>query len=602
MERILQRLVFPDMDRFKMHTGIFYRGIAAGFTEDGAQLIGSGLVFDAATYLNGFALNKWKLYTDLKGVSLTLKVKGDFVLTLLGYSMRPVVPERTEFLVKEYHLDEAQEITLEFPDSSEEMLAFEIFSLDKAYIYGGYYTGVYDSCREVNLAIATTTCFKEAFIKGNVKLIREKLLETDDEIRNHLYVNVVDNGRTLAKEDIEIHERIRLFPNINAGGSGGYARGMLESRHMDADITHVLLMDDDVLILPESIRRTYQLLSVLKEEYYDAYISGAMLDFNAMFLQHEDVGTIGKDGYLKKAKPDYPMVDLACVMNNNRELQHLDHPYAAWWYCCIPMPMLEKNGYPMPLFIRGDDVEYGLRSHTKFLTMGGICVWHMGFANKYNAFMNMYQSLRNLLIVQASSEDINDCDVIGTLDFCFRERLREFSYDSAELIVRALEDFLKGPSFIANADGEKIMKEYRQLNEKMTKLDGTEETEVRLEEVGDIRPLNLVNNILYKLTDNGHRFVKEDRLSDDIGVVAYDGRWQPYRQFFKKELLAVNPFDASSALRHIDPDRYRNLRNRYKKLRKEYDRRIGELRISYHQAKKHFVTEEFWRRYLGLDK
>ena len=46
MERILQRLVFPDMDRFKMHTGIFYRGIAAGFTEDGAQLIGSGLVLD----------------------------------------------------------------------------------------------------------------------------------------------------------------------------------------------------------------------------------------------------------------------------------------------------------------------------------------------------------------------------------------------------------------------------------------------------------------------------------------------------------------------------------------------------------------------------
>ena len=37
-------------------------------------------------------------------------------------------------------------------------------------------------------------------------------------------------------------------------------------------------------------------------------------------------------------------------------------------------------------------------------------------------------------------------------------------------------------------------------------------------------------------------------------------------------------------------------------LRKEYNSREEELKIAYSQAKKRFVTEEFWREYLGLDK
>ncbi len=608
MEKTLQKIVFPINDKLKYHYELFYRGSQCGMvTEEGreAMYISDGMNLDFASYLNGLPNNKWKLYSNLKGLRLELEIKGDFILSATGYSMRPVTPERVCFSEKEYHMSETGTVTVEFPETDEEFLAFELTALDKVWLFGGSFIGTYEEedVRDVNLAIATTTCFKEPFIKGNIKAIREHLIESDDEIAEHLYVNVVDNGRTLSPEDIE-SDHIRLFPNPNTGGSGGYARGMMESLHMEPHITHVLLMDDDVLILPESIRRTYVLLTVLKKELHEAYISGAMLDYNKMYLQHEDIGTIQHDGFLLRAKPEMKMTKLNKVMKNNRELPYMEHPYAAWWFCCMPREMIEKNGYPMPFFIRGDDVEYGVRSHTQFLSMSGLCVWHMGFANKYNAFMVMYQSLRNLLIVKASSHDIDDCDVIGSMDKCFSERLKELNYDSAELICRALEDFLKGPSFLASADGEKIMKEYRVLNEQMKPLSEFSDIELRLDKVVDKKEggMYLKERIPFKLTFNGHRFWPESKLKDEVGIISYEGVDQPKRIAFRKTLLAVNKYDGTGALRHFSKERFKELTKRYKALRKEYNSRGEELKIAYSQAKKRFVTEEFWREYLGLDK
>ncbi len=605
MEKICGRLLLPELDKLKFHPALFYRGgNPAVLEEDGKSYIyiASGVNLDFATYLNGFSQNKWKLYTNIKGVRFSLEAQGSFILNICGFSLNPLVPERKVLVSQELAFKERQALTLDIPENNEEFIGFEIIALEPSKLYDASYIGEFDEDREINLAIATTTCFKEKFIKFNVALLKEQLLSGNDDIARHLYVNVVDNGRTLAKEDIEGYH-VKLFPNINAGGSGGYARGMMESLRMEPKITHVLLMDDDVLVLPESIRRTYVLLSVLKEEYHDAYISGAMLDYNAMFLQFEDVGTVQKSGYLLKAKPDYVMTEIANVMNNNHELPYVEHMYAAWWYCCMPRHMIKKNGLPMPLFIRGDDVEYGLRSHTRFLTMSSICVWHMGFANKYNAFLLMYQSLRNLLIVRASSDDIKECNVIGTLDENFRERIRELNYNSAELVCRALEDFLKGPSFIANADGEQIMKEYKKLNEQMKPLSSFDDIEVRLDAVGGDEPMPLFKKIEAKVTSNGHRFLPKMMLDNQgVGIVSYDGRYQPGRVALKSTVLAVNPIDKTAALRKFDKKRYKELQKRYSKLRKEYDKRIGELEVSYRQAKKYFVTEAFWEKYLGLDK
>ena len=43
----------------------------------------------------------------------------------------------------------------------------------------------------------------------------------------------------------------------------------------------------------------------------------------------------------------------------------------------------------------------------KFITMNGICVWHMGFTLKFNYFMEYYQVFRNFLIEEACNPSRN---------------------------------------------------------------------------------------------------------------------------------------------------------------------------------------------------
>ena len=87
---------------------------------------------------------------------------------------------------------------------------------------------------------------------------------------------MVDNGRTLSAEEIQT-EHVMVHPNLNVGGAGGFTRGMLEAMDHKEKPTHVLLMDDDVMILPESLIRTYNLLKIVRPEYEHHFISGAML-------------------------------------------------------------------------------------------------------------------------------------------------------------------------------------------------------------------------------------------------------------------------------------------------------------------------------------
>ena len=218
----------------------------------------------------------------------------------------------------------------------------------------------------------------------------------------NFYVHVIDNGRTLNKEELEC-DHLWIHPNPNTGGSGGFSRGIIEANLQKEPATHVLLMDDDVIILPESLKRTYRLLTLLKEEYKNHFISGAMLYYERMNEQHEDIGYVHDDGSYGPVKHRLDMQRLDAVVRNEEPWAKRKNQYAGWWYCCIPTTVARLDNLPLPLFVRGDDVEYSLRNHAKFITMNSICVWHMGFTLKFNAAMELYQVHRNSLAIQAAS-------------------------------------------------------------------------------------------------------------------------------------------------------------------------------------------------------
>ena len=92
---------------------------------------------------------------------------------------------------------------MEYPENQEQMLSFEIKTLSDVTIYGGHYGGEFDDENErtVELSLATTTCWKEEYIKKNVERLKKGILDLDEEIGSHFRIHIVDNGRTLSRED-----------------------------------------------------------------------------------------------------------------------------------------------------------------------------------------------------------------------------------------------------------------------------------------------------------------------------------------------------------------------------------------------------------------
>jgi hypothetical protein len=105
-----------------------------------------------------------------------------------------------------------------------------------------------------------------------------------------------------------------------------------------------------VQIHPEAIKRTFNVLRVLKDEYLGHFVSGAMLCLEDPNKFHEDVGFVGRAGGYRAAKlseDDQRFVDVSslesCMLLEALD-PHLPNMYAAWWYCCIPVASIRTHG------------------------------------------------------------------------------------------------------------------------------------------------------------------------------------------------------------------------------------------------------------------
>lgn len=602
----LQEVMMIKDDKMETHWGMFYqRNKLVHSMMEQCYFLPHHSQADFLTYFNAFSLAKWKKYTQIKSLKLHLTVKGNFRVNLVGY-YKNAPKTRHLFAGEILRLKEKTEIDLEFTHTDAAVVGFEVYTeFGEFRLYDGYYyTEIEEkSLNPVELAIATTTFKKEDFIVPNLKLLKERVIESGEEISEHIHIHVIDNGRTLDKAALD-SERITIHPNSNCGGSGGFTRGMIEALHQKKPATHILLMDDDVIVQPESIIKTYTVLRLLKDKYKEAYISGAMLFYEQMNIQHEDVGFVHEDGSYGPLKDRAYLHDPDEVVRNELIDREEKNSYCGWWYCCIPASVIHKIGLPLPLFIRGDDVDYSLRhKDTVFITLNGICVWHMGFVAKFNAAMELYQVHRNSLIIQAMDNICTDIDFIKRITGFFNIELKRFNYDSAELLLDAIDDFMKGPEFIEKNNGEQLMKKQAAKNEKLVPLSEFKDIAVDMGEVySDRRPVdNIFMRLLYRVTYNGHGLPMW-LLKKKPAIIAYDWFYAPYKAYFRRSLLAVNPHTQTAHLRTIDNERFKVLMRRYKEVMENYERNHKAVEKAYRDKKAYMTSESFWKKYLGIDR
>lgn len=634
-----------------------------------AFLLPAGGSYDFMTYYGGLSLRKWNRYTNVHDYELHIVSQGKFKLTLeyadaFAYPKTLKTDEPMDFDDKAMTL---HTISLEkFRDNMHGTVPVIVgFKIETDASNGTIFKSVSwwahsDYVRDVSIAICTTTFKKEKYITANIEKIRNDILyaadgdysqyekdEAFDEVSRHFIMNVIDNGRTLDGDSLS-SEHIRIIPNPNAGGAGGFARGMIESK--DEGVTHALMMDDDVAFCTEAFIRTFNLLRVVKTEYEEAFVSGAMLSMYDVDMQQEDTGFMNYGGYCQAVKPPLRLTLMHEVVHNEAfepvvyrpECHDIFQQYAAWWYCCIPMTQIDARGLPLPLFVRFDDVEYALRDRDdlsrKFITLNGICVWHEPFFMRYDAVVERYQITRNALIIRAASHAAIHSDFDTMIKNAFKLELKRLNYDDAELVCEGLEDFLAGPDVtFAPGFAERRFLETHKTREKAVPLDQLKEKLLDLGiDLDNLEPSDVFHDyartrwerLIDVVTYLGHDIAGFNRLkrNNDDKSEQHDGKqeysdddWYYYSQTSKVAIMsrdigayqageirnadvivAIDVVNKTASIRHRDNDRFNALLKRFKQDWQEYSKRKNELEKAYSDAAKVMKTREAWEKYLKM--
>ena len=603
----IQKILFPQVGRCterEMYFRLEKSGFGSNqmlFYDNERQTIlfrtGEKVWFD--TYFNGFSIEKWKKYTVLDKLTLKLELSGKFKVILL--SKEKIHNEIYEKIIRAVIIDTDVREMCEFSfedGTAKGMYTFGLEALsDDSTFYGGAYCSsiCQESVREVKIGIGICTYRREAFVRKNLKILRDCVLENKSSpLYDHVEVFVADNGRTLAVEELQTPQ-VHIYPNRNVGGAGGFTRDLIEMMQNNDiyRITHVLLMDDDIVIEPEALVKTYMLLSLLKEEYLDTFVGGAMLRLDRQYIQVES-GAVWNAGHLDPLKMNLDLRQCeACLYNETEEFSE----YNAWWYCCFPIDIVTSENLPLPIFIRGDDLEYGLRNMKHLILMNGICVWHEPFENKYSSFLEYY-IIRNLLIDNAlhypeyNAKKLNH----ALFNHCIQE-IMFYRYKNIDLYFQGINDFLKGPAWLMQQDGEAL---HQQIMAAGYKAVGIDQLDMRFSYPKYCRSFEIQHTTRSKikrnLTFNG-LFLR----AKGEGIVQMAS--PKTVQFYRKK--RVMHYDAAAKKAFITE---RNVGQSVSCLLRTFGMmlhisfRLKKVQQKYREEGKQLRTLAFWTRYLGMDR
>ena len=241
----------------------------------------------------------------------------------------------------------------------------------------------------------------------------------------------------------------------NLGGSGGYSRVMYEALK-NTDCEQILFMDDDIRIEPDSILRALAMNRFAKAP---TLVGGQMLNLQEPSHLHIMGEVVDRENFMWTAAPhtEYDHDFAKYPLNDEEEhskLLHrrIDADYNGWWMCMIPRQVAEELGQPLPLFIKWDDADYGLRAAEHgygTVTLPGAAIWHMAWSDKDDAIdWQAYFHLRNRLVVAAMHWDGNASGLIASSVKATIKHLLCLEYSTVAIQNRAISDFLAGPEHI----------------------------------------------------------------------------------------------------------------------------------------------------------
>ncbi|MBI2245256.1 MAG: glycosyltransferase, partial [Nocardioides sp.] len=343
------------------------------------------------TYFNAFPASYWRRWTVVKDVTLTVTVAGRGATLLVYKSMAKGHSQR----VASAGTGAESRSTFSFDLSLKPFVDggwywYDIIAGDDdVVVESAEWTAEVpeDRAEHGTVDIAITTMNRPDFC---AKLLGQ--LGDDQEVRPYLdTVFVMEQGTDkvvdspdFAKAQGALGDLLRVIDQGNLGGSGGYARGQLESIRKGT-ATYTMMMDDDIVCEPEGVIRAITFADLARRP---TIVGGHMFNIYSRSRLHSFGEIVQPWRFWWQSPLDtYSDWDLAGRnLRSSRWLhKRIDVDFNGWFMCLVPRQVLEEIGLSLPLFIKWDDSEFGLRAKEAgypTVTFPGAAVWHVPWTDK----------------------------------------------------------------------------------------------------------------------------------------------------------------------------------------------------------------------------
>lgn len=574
--------------------------------------IGSESEVSFGTYFNAFPASYWRRYSTLTSVVLQVEVVGhcrvDVYRSKADGSRIHVQGKDTD----DAQITAAAGTTLEFEvdlgpfedggwiwfdvttDTDVEMTAAGWFAPVEAPGRGTVAIGIPTFNRPTDCVKALTAIASDPLVMAVV----DAVIVPDQGTRKVRDEPGFDDAAAAFGDLLSIHDQ------ANLGGSGGYSRIMYEALE-NTDAEHILFMDDDIEIEPDSILRA---LAMARFAKVPTLVGGQMLNLQARSHLHvmgEKIDTgIFMWGGAQNVEYDH---DFAEKPLRESKLLHrrIDVDYNGWWMCLIPRVVAETIGQPLPLFIKWDDAEYGLRAREAgfpTVTLPGAAIWHMAWSDKDDAIdWQAYFHLRNRLVVASLHMPGSARGLVLNTVKATMKHLLCLEYSTVAIQNMAIRDFLAGPEHImeilptALAEVHRVRKQYPDavVVPSSTLLPAPSGADVPA--VGSpVGPAAKVSRLAKGVLNNLKAAKGEHHDRPQLNVPTLDARWYLLSQV---DGVTVTTADGRGVVyRKRDPKIASALLTESIALRRELLARFPELSDRYRRAVPELTSKERWER------
>jgi galactofuranosylgalactofuranosylrhamnosyl-N-acetylglucosaminyl-diphospho-decaprenol beta-1,5/1,6-galactofuranosyltransferase len=276
--------------------------------------------------------------------------------------------------------------------------------------------------------------------------------------------------------------------------------------------------------------------------------------------------------------------------------------------CLIPVQLIKELGLAIPVFIKWDDAEYGVRARDRgypTVSLPGVACWQAPWTDKNDALdWNAYYHLRNRLVAALlHSKEPHGGQLISESLERQLQALLSMQYSTVALRALAIEDVLRGPDHLHAEIGTKLaqLREFRlQYADARSQadLDSFPPPRRRAPEAvkASTTPTNRRNLLTKAASGTAHQFRRPRKGAKDRPQMALPGQDAAWWVLVKLDSALVSAADGATASWYQrDRKLFQSLGRRTLTLHARLMREWPKLAADYRAAAAEFTSPQKWR-------